>query len=108
MVDSSWKEGDPIKVILSFNELSDDEYSQVLESNNFTGVIRNVAWEGIENKQTDFLKKTYNLNFPDKPVLVQITNEKHNDEWVIFVMGLVIVILIIVFIIVAVKRNRSR
>ncbi|HET6991036.1 MAG TPA: hypothetical protein VFJ43_06920 [Bacteroidia bacterium] len=106
MVDSSWKEGDPVKVILSFDKLSDDEYSQVLESNSFTGVIRNVAWEGIESKQTDFLIKTYGLKFPDKPVLVQITNEKHNDEWVIFVMGLIVVILVIVFIIVAIKRRR--
>jgi hypothetical protein len=106
MVDENWQEGDPVKVILSFDKLSDSEYDAVLELGEFTGVIRNIAWEGIENKQLDFLKSNYGLKFPDKPVLVQITNEKHNDTWVIFIMGLVVVILAIVFIIVAVRRKR--
>ncbi len=106
MVDENWKEGDPIKVVLSFDKLSDDEYSQILETTSFTGVIRNIAWEGIASKQIDFLKTNYDLKFPEKPILVQITNEKHNDEWIVLVFALTAGILAIVFVIIAVKRKR--
>lgn len=108
MVDENWQEGDPIKVILSFDALSDGEYSNVLDSREFTGVIRDIAWEGIGNKQIDFLKTNYNLKFPEKPILVEITNEKHNDGFVVWALALTMGILVVIFIIVAVKRKRSR
>lgn len=106
MVDENWKEGDPIKVVLSFDKLSDEEYSQILESHEFTGVIRDIAWEGIGSKQIDFLTSNYDLKFPEKPILVQITNEKHNDEFVVWVLALTMGVLAIVFVIIAVKRKR--
>ncbi len=106
MVNENWKEGDPIKVILSFDKLSDEEYSQILDSHEFTGVIRDIAWEGIGSKQIDFLTTNYNLKFPEKPVLVQITNEKHNDRFVVWVLALVMGILLIVFVIMAFKKKR--
>lgn len=107
LVDETWEEGDPVKVILSFDELSTLEYTQLFNTESHLGVIRNIAWEGLEKSQSAFFKDHYGLTIDKDVVLVEITNKTHNDEWAFFGFLLVLGILGIVFVIVAVKRKRK-
>jgi hypothetical protein len=105
IVGDDYQAGDKIKVVLEFDALSDGEYNDILNEKKFTGVIRNIAWEGISSKQMNFLITNYHLNMPDAPVLVEITNETHNDGYVIWVVGGIGGFLLILFVIVALKRK---
>ncbi|MDQ3109594.1 MAG: hypothetical protein M3R17_06830 [Bacteroidota bacterium] len=105
MVDESWKEGDPVKVVLQFDELSTMESTQIYYDKTHLGVIRNIAWEGLEKSQIGFFKDEFGLTVHKDAVLVEITNETHNDEWALYALILVLVILGVLFIIVAVKRR---
>lgn len=87
LVGDDYKEGDPIKVMLKFDDLSDVAYQNALASTDFTGVIRNIAWEGMSRKQIDFFKDHFAMNLPTDPVLIEVTNKEHNDVYAIWVVG---------------------
>jgi hypothetical protein len=108
IVYESWQETDPVKVVLFYKDFSIAEESRFYSEDAHLGVIRNIAWEGLEQDKIDFFKDHYGLAIDKDVVLVEITNKTHNDEWVIFAMLLVLVILGIVFVIVAVKRRRNK
>ncbi len=107
LVDESWKEGDPVKVILSFKELTGAQYERVFNASSHVGVIRDIAWEGLDDSQARFFTDHYGLKIDKDVILVEITNEKHNDAWALYAMLLVLGILGIVFIIVAIKQKRK-
>jgi hypothetical protein len=107
MVDENWKEGDPVKVFLSFDKLSDAEYSELFNLESHTGVIRDIAWEGMSNDQVKFFKEHYSMNVDKDPVLVEITNQTHNDSWAFVAMIASAVILGILFLIIAIKRRKN-
>ncbi len=108
MVDENWKEGDPIKVVLSFDKLNDEEYSALFDTEAHLGVIRNIAWEGLSNSQKSFFKDHYGLTMDASPILIEITNQTHNDSWAFFALLLTVGILGIIFIILAVKGRKNR
>ena len=105
LVGEAWQDGDPVKVVLEFSELSSSGYDEVMETMQFTGVIRNVAWEGISSDNVDFLKKEFKLNIPETPLLIEVTGTLQNDRWVIWVWGAIIIFVFILVIIVA-RRMR--
>ncbi len=105
LVGANYKDGDPVKVMLKFNELSDDQYQAALADSAFTGVIRNIAWEGLGNSQIDFFKTNFKMNFPSTPVLIEITNEKHNDVYAIWIVAGVSLFLGIIVLFVALKKR---
>jgi hypothetical protein len=101
LVSENWKETDPIHVMLEFNELSSSEFDEVLSKNEFTGVIRNVWWEGVSSDNIKFLKEKYNLTFSEKPILIEVTNSVHNDRFILWVWAGTILFILIIVIIVA-------
>jgi hypothetical protein len=107
MVDENWEEGDPVKVVLSFDKLSPMEYDRLFETEAHMGVVRNIAWEGLKKSQADFFKNEYGLTIADDAVLVEITNKTHNDAWAFYALLLTLGILGIVFVIVAIKQRRK-
>lgn len=107
MVDSTWKEGDPVKVILEFPSLSESSFDRVINETEFTGVIRDIWWEGVSSDNIDFLKEKYSLNFPSEPVLIEVTDSLENDGFVIWVwLGTMVFILVLV-IFVAIKMKKK-
>ena len=107
MVDSTWKEGDPIKVMLEFPSLSSGGFDAVINQTEFTGTIRNVWWEGMDGDNIDFLKEKYKLVFPGKPVLIEVTDTISNDGFVIWVWGGTMVLILVIVLIVAVKMRKK-
>lgn len=105
IVDENWQEGDPVKMILEFGKLSDAEYNDVLEQTEFTGVVRNVGWEGIGSDELKFFKETYSLNMQEKPILFEVTNKEHNDSMFFFIWILSLVIMLGVFIYMKLKNK---
>jgi len=100
LVGESWQDGDPVQVMLEFTELSSSGFDEMLEKNEFTGVIRNVWWEGVSSDNIDFLKEKYKLVFPRKPILIEVTNSAHNDGFILWIwIGTLIFILILVIIV---------
>ncbi|CAN5399651.1 hypothetical protein BH09BAC5_BH09BAC5_01870 [soil metagenome] len=107
LVDSMWEEGDPVKVILSFDKLTDDEYNALFDTLSHVGVIRNIAWEGLSKSQISFFKDHYGLKMDAAPILVEITNKKHNDAWAFYALLGCLGVMAIIFVIVAVKRRKG-
>lgn len=106
IVDENWKEGDPVKVFLSFSKLTDSEYTDLFDKEAHLGVIRNIAWEGMSNDQVKFFKDHYGMTVDKDPLLIEITNKTHNDEWVIFALTGCVVIIGVIFLIVAIRRRK--
>jgi hypothetical protein len=102
-----WKEGDPVKVVLQFKEMSDAEYSDALDHEGFTGVIRDIWWEGLSTKHIDFFKSEYNLSFDGTPLLIEVTNEKHNDAYALWIFLGIAGIVIIIVVIAAIKNRKA-
>jgi len=107
MVDSTWAEGDPIKVVLEFGEMTASEYDEALSQIQFTGVIRDIWWEGIDSDNIDFFKKEYNLVFDANPILIEVTNSRHNDGFVIWIWGGTLIFILIIVVIVAIRMNKK-
>lgn len=108
IVDENWQEGDPVKVVLKFKELSSFDYTEAMDRHSFTGVIRNVWWEGIEKDKVDFFKSEFGLHFEGTPILIEVTGkEAHNDAWSLIVFGIVAVIMAGVLTIVAIRKNKG-
>jgi hypothetical protein len=104
MVDTSWREGKPINVILQFGEsYSGDKF----EETEFVGVIRNVAWEGIGSDKLDYLKDNFKLNIPAEPLLVEVTDQRRNDIWSLYVFGGIDLFVLVIVLIVA-RRMKSK
>jgi hypothetical protein len=101
LVGANWKAGDPIHVILEFNELSSSGFDEILNKSEFTGVIRNIWWEGMSSDNIDFLKGKYNLVFSETPILIEVTNSVHNDGFILWIWAGTIIFILILVIIVA-------
>lgn len=89
------------------NIVTIDEYALVFNTASHLGVIRDIDWEGLGDSQVKFFTDNYGLNIDKDVILVEITNEKHNDAWALYAMLVVLGILGIVFIIAAVKQKRK-
>lgn len=106
VVDDNWQEGDPVKVFLEFGKLTDAEYDAVLEQTEFTGVVRNIAWEGMGKDELKFFEDNYQLKLDSDTVLFEVTGEKHNDTMFFWIWIASLLIMVIVFVIVALKNKR--
>ncbi len=71
MVDNDWRQGDSIRLVLESGE-------KFLVQQDYNGVIRNVAWEGIDPKIVNFFNTNYSLPVSNHAVLVEI-NGKYGD-----------------------------
>ncbi len=107
VVDEDWEEGEPVEVFLSFDELSDSEYEEMLGAGEHIGVIRDIAWEGIGQSEIDFFKNEYGLEVAEKPVLVEITGTDRNDAWALWGLLITTAILGIVFLVIALKKRKG-
>jgi hypothetical protein len=86
--------------------LSESGFDEALNQRQFTGVIRNVWWEGISSDNIEFLKEKYKLRMDGTPILIEVTGTTANDGFVIWVWGGAMVFILILVIIVAVKMRK--
>lgn len=106
-VSENWEEGQPITVVLKFKELSDEEFNS-LDGTSFTGVIRNVWWEGLEKDKVEFFRNHFNLNVSDSVVLVEVTNQDTgNDLWALIAFVALTAFLLVIAFVVARKQRRG-
>lgn len=80
IVPSDWEDGDPVHVIMQFDELSDEDYYGALGNSDFVGVVRNIWFEGLEDDQIQFFKDEYGMDVSDDVILFEVTGEEHNDS----------------------------
>jgi hypothetical protein len=110
LVGPDWKENDPVKVILELGNLSPSGIDELDKYNLFTGVIRDIWWEGLSSDKVDFFDKEYKIKL-DKPILIEVTYKKRNDQEVLWVlgaiMGVVFIILLIAFIVVTRQQKKQ-
>lgn len=79
LVPPDWSEGQPVHVIMKFDKLSDEEYNAVLESSEFTGVVRDIGYEGLGSDHRQAFSDEFDLEVPDDAILFEVTRERHND-----------------------------
>jgi len=108
LVPENWQEGDPIKVLVEFKEMTDEEYDAALQLNEFTGVVRNIWWEGVTTKQLGYFDEQYQITFPEKPLLIEYTGYEHNDAYAIWVFGGVEVIFILILLFMWIRMRKAK
>lgn len=107
IVAPEWDYDSDIKVILQFDELSDEEYEAVMSSSEFVGTVRNVWFEGLEQDQIDFFNNEYpDLKVPNDALLFEVTNETHNDSLMFFVWIGINVLMLVIFLIAYFKSKK--
>jgi hypothetical protein len=108
IVPPDWDYDSDIKVILQFDELTDDEYGSVMESSEFVGVVRNIWYEGLEKDQIEFFNTEYpDLKVADDAIMFEVTNETHNDSLMFFVWIGINGFLLIIFLVTYFKSKNK-
>lgn len=79
VVDDDYNYDRPVEVMLMLDDPDDSEYYSALNDVEFTGVVRNIAWEGMEEDQKEFFYTEYGLEVSDDVILFEVTGEEHND-----------------------------
>jgi len=109
IVGPNWKENDPVKVVLQLGNLSQSQLDELGKYTLFTGVIRDIWWEGLESDKVDFFAKEFKVK-ADHPILIEVTNEKLNDQGALWVVGgiLAFVFLILVIVLIVVMKQQRK
>lgn len=107
IVPPDWTEEDPIRCVLEFNSLSQSEYDAILETSEFTGVVRDVWYEGLASDEKEFFRDEYGLEVSDDVVLFEVTGKQHNDSLMFFVWLGIVSFLGILFLILYIKQKRQ-
>jgi len=106
IVTEAWAEGQPALVVLEFDEMSDTEYSNVLNQSEFTGVVRNVWWEGLDQQQRDYFQTNYGLEVPEQALLFEVTGEQRNDAVMFYIWLGIVAFMGILFLLVYIKQSK--
>jgi hypothetical protein len=108
IVAPDWDYDSDIKVILQFDELTDEEYGSVMESSEFVGVVRNIWYEGLEKDQIEFFNTEYpDLQVADDAIMFEVTNQTHNDSLMFFVWIGINGFLLIIFLVTYFKAKKK-
>ena len=73
IVDSKWVKSDPVKIIIKFSYWNQSDFDAIKNGTSFTGVIRNIWWEGLPSHITDEFVKDDNLKFDNNTILIEIS-----------------------------------
>lgn len=106
IVTEAWTEGQPALVVLEFDEMSGTEYSNVLNQSEFTGVVRNVWWEGLDQQQRDYFQTNYGLEVPEQALLFEVTGEQRNDAVMFYIWLGIVAFMGILFLLVYIKQSK--
>jgi hypothetical protein len=106
LISETWKEGEPLHVILESSEMTQAETDEFVLKTSFNGTMRNVLWEGVAKDQREFFKSEYGLTMADNIVLFEVTDEKP-DEYIPYVYGVVLLVELIIFFIVWLKYRKN-
>lgn len=93
LVAPNWVEGDPVHMVVETGDLSDDQLSEVLSRGQFTGVLRNVFWEGLSSKNREFFVNEYKMNMAKDVMLLELDNKGFDLILFFIVMGTTVVIM---------------
>lgn len=106
LIPETWKEGDPLNLILETEGMSQAETDEFVLKTSFNGTLRNVLWEGVADDQKEFFKSEYGLVMADNVVLFEVMDGQP-DEYIPYVFGGVIAIFLIIFIILWFKYRKT-
>ncbi|MCE9599435.1 MAG: hypothetical protein K8S54_15830 [Spirochaetia bacterium] len=93
LIGADWKEGDEVHMVVETGDLSDEQLAEVLSRKEFTGVLRNVLWEGLSGKNQEFFVKEYNMNLSKEVQLLELDNKGMDLILFSIIMGTTIVIM---------------
>lgn len=79
LVGENWDYDQPVHCVMKSDDLTDNEYYELMDQTEFVGVVRNIAWEGLEDDQAQFFRSEYGLDIADDCILFEVTGEEHND-----------------------------
>lgn len=77
VVDPDWEYGQPVECVMLFDH--DVYYELPEDAISFKGVVRNVAWEGLDEEKAEFFRTKYDLDVSEDCLLFEVTNKEHND-----------------------------
>lgn len=100
VVGPEWDYDGPVECMLLFDE---DQYNETPEDAIvFKGVLRNIAWEGLDEDERQFFLDEYDLEVADDCLLFEVTGEEHNDAGMFYgwlaINGLFVIIFGIVYV----------
>lgn len=66
-----WSKTEPVHVVLETGELGAQEQRELAEAATFSGIVRNVLWEGLGGRERDYFSEKMGLKLADHVVLVE-------------------------------------
>lgn len=85
LVPPDWDYDRPIKVVMQFEYLSESEFDAILEHSTFTGVVRDIGYEGLDDDERGYFMTEYGLEVPEDAILFEVTGDQHNDTHMIWI-----------------------
>lgn len=71
LVTDSWDKSQPVHVVLETDELTTAEEAKLERSTKFSGVVRDVLWEGLDRGERDYFVNDVGLSLAEDVMLVE-------------------------------------
>lgn len=102
MVHETW-DSDPLQVIMKFNETEYDNADE--DAIEFTGVARNIMWEGMDTDQKEFFSSEYGFDVSEDVILFEVTGEERNGGMEFFIWCLINGIFVVIFVVMLIRSK---
>jgi hypothetical protein len=108
LVPKGWDDDEPVKVIIKTKQLSNSEIAELEESDTIPGVARDVLWEGIDGKQSDWFKEKGHIKLAKDVILLDYKADSGNDLATYFIaLGSTTVLLGLIGVFVYFKQRKG-
>lgn len=101
LVPPDWDYDRPIMVVMQFDYVTESEFDAILEHSTFTGVVRDIGYEGLDSDEREYFMTEYGLEVPEDAILFEVTGAQHNDSHMIWIWigvnGFLVIISAIVY-----------
>ncbi len=107
IVPKAYKDGDPIHIIFNTSDPDIYKVSDILKQTNFSGVIRNIWWEGVSDSTVDYFQN--DLGYPlSKDVYLLDNDDNGGDLLLVSIMFGALLFILLVFGSVAWSRKKVK
>jgi hypothetical protein len=103
IVGEDWEYGDQIDVIMKFSE--DDYYNADEESVAFTGVARNIWYEGLDSDEKEFFNTEYGFEVSEDVIMFEATGDERNGGMEFFIWCLINGIFLVIFVVMLIRSK---
>lgn len=108
IVQPDWDKSQPVRVILETDEMTSADEEKLERATKFTGIVRNVLWEGLDRGDREYLTREAGLALHDDVLLVEYRANPRFDLLVFLAAtGMTLFIMLVAALAIWLKRRRG-